>query len=209
MKKLIFATSNRHKLEEVKRIFKLYDILSLDDIGFNKEIIEDGYSFEDNAYIKCEAVAQFIKGTKYEQYGIIADDSGLCVKAINYEPGIMSSRYSGKGDKENRKLLLSKLVTINDRTAYFQCYAVLLLPNGESFVADGKTYGYISKTPIGDDSFGYDCIFWSDKLRKTFGQASPEEKDSVSHRAIAMQKIKEYLDNMDYLNILDDNEEEQ
>ena len=206
MRKLIFATSNPHKLEEVRRIFKLYDILSLKDIGFNKEVVEDGYSFSENAFIKGNAVAEFIKGTKYEHYAVVADDSGLCVKAINYEPGIMSSRYSGKGDEENRKLLLSKLTTIQDRTAYFQCYAVLIMPNGESFMADGKTYGYISKTKIGDESFGYDCIFWSDKLRKTFGQASPEEKDSVSHRAIAMKKIKEYLDDMDYLDIVDENE---
>ena len=207
MRKLIFASNNKHKLEEVRRIFKLYDILSLQDIGFTQEIVEDGYSFQDNAMIKAEAVAQYTKGTKYEQYGILADDSGLCVKAINYEPGIMSARYSGGSDEDNRQKLLSKLITITDRTAYFQCYAALILPNGESFCADGKTYGYISKTKIGDESFGYDCIFWSDKLRKTFGQATPEEKDSVSHRAIAMKKVKDYLDEIDYLGIAEEEEE--
>jgi len=208
MKKIIFASNNQHKLQEVRRIFKLYDILSLKDIGFNKEIVEDGYSFQENAMIKATAVHEYIKGTKYEHYAVLADDSGLCVKAINYEPGIMSARYSGKGDAENRKLLLSKLTTIQDRTAYFQCYVALILSTGESFVADGKTYGLISKNEIGDTSFGYDCIFWSDKLRKTFGQAKPEEKDSVSHRAEALQKIKEYLDSIDYLDIVDEEEEE-
>lgn len=206
MRKIIFATSNEHKLAEVRKIFKLYDILSLKDIGFTKNIPENGLSFQENALIKCEAVAKYIKGTKYERCAVIADDSGLCVKAINYEPGIMSARYSGKGDEENRKLLLSKLLTIQDRTAYFQCYAALIMPEGETIVVDGKTYGYITKTKIGDESFGYDCIFWSDKLCKTFGQASLEEKESVSHRAIAMKKIKDYLDEIDYLGIIDEEE---
>ena len=207
MKKIIFASNNSHKLQEVRRILKMYNDLSLKDIGFNKEIVEDGFTFEENATIKATAVREFIKGTRYENYAVLADDTGLCVKAINYEPGIMSARYSGKGDVENRKLLLSKLATIQDRTAYFQCFVVLLLSNGEAFVADGKTYGLISKNSIGDDSFGYDCLFWSDKLRKTFGQATPEEKDSVSHRAIAIQKVKEYLDSIDYLGIADTDEE--
>jgi XTP/dITP diphosphohydrolase len=206
MNKIIFASNNNHKLEEVRRIFKFYEVISLRDIGFTKEIVEDGYSFQENAYIKANAVAEYIKGTRFQNYAVLADDSGLCVRALNYEPGIMSSRYSGGGDEANRQLLLSKLTTIQDRTAYFQCYAVLILASGESMVADGKVYGLISKEKIGDESFGYDCIFWSDKLRKTFGQASAEEKDSVSHRAIAMQKIKDYLDEIDYLGIADDEE---
>ena len=206
MRKVIFASNNQHKLEEVRRIFKLYDILSLKDIGFTDEIVEDGYSFQDNAFIKANAVMEYVKKNPKHNYAILSDDSGLCVKAINYEPGIMSARYSGGGDAENRRKLLDKLTTIQDRTAYFQCYAVLLLPDGESFVAEGKTYGLISKEEIVDKSFGYDCIFWSDKLRKTFGQAKPEEKDSVSHRAIAMQKVKDYLDSSDYM--AEDEEEE-
>lgn len=200
MKKIIFASSNQHKLEEVRRFFKLYDILSLKDIGFDKEIIEDGYSFQENAMIKANAVLDFIQDNPtLREYPVIAEDAGLCVKAINYEPGIYSARYSGKGDEGNRQLLLQKLQTIQDRTAYFQCYVVLAMPNGESMVFDGKTYGLITKTKIGDESFGYDCIFWSDKLRKTFGQATPEEKDSVSHRIMALQKVKEYLDSVGYV----------
>jgi XTP/dITP diphosphohydrolase len=201
MKTIIFASNNQHKLQEVKRIFKLYKVLSLRDIGFNKEIVEDGYSFQENAMIKAQAVMDFIHKNNLKEYAVVSDDSGLCVKALNYEPGIMSARYSGGGDEANRQKLLSKLITINDRTAYFQCYAVLLMPDGTSFIADGKTYGLITKEKIGDDSFGYDCIFWSDKLRKTFGQAKPEEKDSVSHRAIAMQKIKDYIDSTDYMSM--------
>lgn len=206
MRTIVFASNNQHKLEEVRRIFKLYKVLSLRDIGFHEDIVEDGYSFQENAMIKARAVMDFIHKNKLREYAVVSDDSGLCVKAINYEPGIMSARYSGGGDEANRQKLLSKLVTIQDRTAYFQCYAVLLMPDGTTFVGDGKTYGLITKDKIGDESFGYDCIFWSDKLRKTFGQATPEEKDSVSHRAIAMSKIKEYLDSTDYMSMDDDEE---
>ena len=206
MRTIVFASNNQHKLEEVRRIFKLYKVLSLRDIGFHEDIVEDGYSFQENAMIKARAVMDFIHKNKLREYAVVSDDSGLCVKAINYEPGIMSARYSGGGDEANRQKLLSKLVTIQDRTAYFQCYAVLLMPDGTTFVCDGKTYGLITKDKIGDESFGYDCIFWSDKLRKTFGQATPEEKDSVSHRAIAMSKIKEYLDSTDYMSMDDDEE---
>ena len=206
MKTIIFASNNQHKLEEVKRIFKLYKVLSLRDIGFTGDIVENGYSFQDNATIKAKAVMDYIKKNNLREYAVVSDDSGLCVKALNYEPGIMSARYSGGDAEANRQKLLGKLLTIQDRTAYFQCFAVLLMPDGTSYVGDGKTYGLITKEKIGDDSFGYDCIFWSDKLRKTFGQAKAEEKDSVSHRAIAMQKIKDYLDAIDYMSY-DDEEE--
>lgn len=205
MKKIIFATSNEHKLEEVRDFFKLYDILSLKDIGFNKEIVEDGLTFQENAMIKANAIYEYAQSKpELKDYPIIAEDTGLCVKAINYEPGIYSARYSGKGTEGNRQLVLDKLRTIQDRTAYFQCYAVVVMPSGESFVADGKTYGLITKNKIGDESFGYDCIFWSDKLRKTFGQATKEEKASVSHRIMAMQKIKDYLESIGYKSSEDD-----
>lgn len=197
MNKIILATSNPHKVDEIKNILSMYDILTPKDIGFTGEIVEDGYTFEDNAMIKARAIMDYAL-SKNIHYAVLADDSGLCVKAINYEPGIMSARYSGGDDEANRQKLLSKLLTITDRTAYFQCYAVILFPDGSSFVADGKTYGLITRTKIGDESFGYDCIFWSDKLRKTFGQATIEEKQKVSHRAIAINKIKDYLDEINY-----------
>ena len=198
MKKLIFASNNQHKLKEVRQIFDKYEILSLRDIGFTEEIIEDGLSFQENAFVKCEAVMKYVKEKTKLDYAVLADDSGLCVKALNYEPGVFSARYSGKGDAENRKKLLNNLLTIQDRTAYFQCYAVLMMPNGESLVEEGKSYGLITKSEIGDNSFGYDCIFWSNALKKTFGQASDEEKNEVSHRGLAMSKIREYLDSINY-----------
>lgn len=198
MKKLIFASNNQHKLKEVRQIFDKYEVLSLRDIGFTGEIVEDGLSFQENALIKAEEVMKFVKEKTKLDYAVLADDSGLCVKALNYEPGVYSARYSGKGDKENRRKLLDNLLTIQDRTAYFQCYAVLIMPNGESRMEEGKVYGLITKSEIGDDSFGYDCIFWANALKKTFGQASDKEKNSCSHRAVAMGRIREYLDSINY-----------
>ncbi|MGN0961160.1 MAG: RdgB/HAM1 family non-canonical purine NTP pyrophosphatase [Christensenellales bacterium] len=196
MRGFILASNNAHKLEEIRRFFCNYEILSLKDIGFTKDIIEDGNSFEENAFIKANAVADYVKSiSSFKNYPVLAEDSGLCVKAINNEPGIYSARFSGKGDEGNRQLLLKKLENIQDRTAYFECCAVLIMPNGQKFVADGKSYGAITKEKIGNDSFGYDCLFLSDPLQKTFGQATPEEKDNVSHRIVAMREIKEYLDN--------------
>lgn len=201
MKKLIFASNNQHKLKEVRQIFDKYEILSLRDIGFTDEIVEDGISFQENAYIKCEAVMKYVKEKTNLDFAVLADDSGLCVKALNYEPGIMSARYSGGGDKENRRKLLDNLITIQDRTAYFQCYACLMFPNGETIVEEAKVYGLITKSEIGDDSFGYDSIFWANPLKKTFGQASDKEKNEVSHRGIAMGRIREYLDSINYREI--------
>ena len=202
MRELMFASNNKHKLEEVRRIFKLYKVVGLKDIGFTKEIVEDGYDLEDNAFIKARTVAEYVKEKKLD-CAVLSDDSGLFVKALNYEPGMYSARYSGLGDEGNRQKLLNNLLHIQDRSAYFQCFAVLIMPDGKEIVQQGKTYGVITKTKIGDESFGYDCIFWSNTLKKTFGQANMDEKDSVSHRAKAMQPIKEYLDSINYRQIDD------
>lgn len=206
MRKIILATNNPHKVAEMSRILDKYDILTLRDIGFEEEIVEDGYSFQMNAEIKAQAVMKWVKENTELNCAVISDDSGLCVKALNYEPGIMSARYSGGDDEANRQKLLSNLLDIQDRTAYFQCFMVCLFPDGDMIVEEGKTYGLITKAKIGDDSFGYDCIFWSNKLQKTFGQATAEEKDSVSHRGEALKKIKAKLDSMGY--VTSDQEEE-
>ena len=208
MNKIIFASNNPHKLKEVRRIFDKYKVLSLKEIGFEDEIIEDGLTFEENALIKARAVMDYVKKRLKFTYGVLADDSGLCIKAINYEPGIMSARYSGGDDAANRKLVLEKLTTISDRTAYFICSIALVLPDGNEFTTEGKTYGLVTKEEIGDTSFGYDPIFWSNDIRKTFGQAAPEEKDRVSHRGKALAQIKDYLEEINYFDI-DNGEDEE
>ena len=116
MRKIILATNNQHKVQEIKRIFKLYQFLTLKDIGFDKEIVEDGLTFEENALIKAREVYDFVKNNTKLDCAVLADDSGLCVKAINYEPGVYSARYSGLGDEGNRKKVLEKLLGIQDRT---------------------------------------------------------------------------------------------
>ena len=204
MRKIILATNNPHKVKEIKRIFKLYQFLTLKDIGFTDEIVEDGLTFEDNAIIKAETVMNYVKNNTDLDCAVLSDDSGLCVKAINYEPGVYSARYSGIDQEANRQKVLNNLIGIQDRTAYMQCYAVLLMPTGERLIEEAKTYGSITKNKIGDESFGYDCIFWSTALGKTFGQATEEEKDSVSHRAKAMSRIKEYLDEINYKGVDDE-----
>ncbi len=205
MRKIILASNNKHKSEEIKRLLgSKYQILTLKDIGFQSEIVEDGLTFAENAMIKADTVMKWVKQNTKLDYAVLAEDSGLCVKAINYEPGIYSARYSGKGDEGNRQLLLDKLSNIQDRTAYFQCYAVLTMPSGQAVVEEGKVYGMITKTKIGDESFGYDCLFWSNALGKTFGQSSSQEKDSVSHRAIAIKKIGQFLESINYIGIGED-----
>ena len=190
-KKIILASNNAHKIEEIKDIFSEYEILSLKDIGFFEDIEENGKTFLDNAFIKAKTVHDYLK-TKNIEAIVLADDSGLCVDALNGEPGVFSARYaSNHGDSvENRKKLLHNLKNIKERTAHFVCILVKMYPNGEWVSAEGKTFGEITKEELGDKSFGYDCIFYSYDLNKTFGQATKDEKNSVSHRSRALSKIK-------------------
>lgn len=191
MKKIVLASNNKHKIKEFKEIFKEEEILSLNDIGFYDEIIEDGNTFEENSLIKARAVSNFLKDKKINAT-IIADDSGLCVDALNGAPGVFSARFSGDhNDEKNRRKLLNELKNKEDRNAHFNCTLVEMYPSGEYIVAEGKTYGVITTEEIGDKSFGYDCLFFSNELKKTFGEATNEEKNAVSHRGRAIKKILE------------------
>ena len=193
MKKLILATSNQHKVKEIKRIFDDYELITLKDLGFENEIIEDGTTFEENALIKARAILSWLKTNNMPIHPILAEDSGLCVNAINGEPGINSARYSGGDSEANRQLLLSKLKDTSDRSAFFQCSMILMFEDGSYKSEVGKCFGEITKEKIGDESFGYDCIFLSKDLNKVFVLATADEKDTVSHRAVALTKIKKHL----------------
>ena len=145
--------------------------------------------------IKAKAISDFLKN-KNLSYDVLADDSGLCVNALNGEPGIFSARYAGDHTSEaNRQKLLENLKGKNDRTAYFNCTLVLLHPDGSYIEAVGKTYGHILEEKDGDSEFTYDCLFFSDELGKSFSSASPEEKNSVSHRGKAIQNLIKKLKN--------------
>ena len=194
MKDIIIATSNQHKIKEYKQLLSGYNVLSLKDINFNDEILENGKTFEENALIKAKTISLFLR-QKGIFVDVLSDDSGLCVSALGGSPGVHSARYAGEHDaKANRTKLLDNLEGKVDRYAYFCCDIVLYRPNDTYIVGEGKTFGSITKQEIGDTSFGYDCIFYSDELNKTFGEASMEEKNKVSHRFKALEDLLNKLE---------------
>ena len=193
MKTIVLASNNKHKIKEFKEILKDYNILSLNDIGYTEEIEETGETFEENSLIKAKTIHEFLKD-KNPDYIVIADDSGLCVDSLNGEPGVYSARYAGEhGNNEaNRAKLLDKLKG-KDRTAYFNCTIVVYYPDETHKVFTGKTYGTITEKEIGKTDFGYDCLFLSKDLNKTFGEATEEEKNKVSHRGRAIEAMMKEL----------------
>ena len=193
-KKIIFASNNKHKLSEVRQILNEFKVLSLSDIGFEEDIDEKGKTLEDNAKIKAFAIRDYCK-QKNINYPIFSDDSGLFVESLKGAPGVKSARYAKNHDDEaNRQKLLKALSKKKDKTAYFECVVCLLEGENEE-IFSGKTFGKIIDEYKGDTSFGYDCIFLSDDLDKSFGEASQEEKDAVSHRGRAVVEMKKYLIN--------------
>ena len=183
--KIVVATGNAHKLREFAEIFTEFEVVSQKQMGFDEDVEETGKTFAENALIKARAA------TKALNCIAIADDSGLCVDALNGEPGIYSARYCGKhgDDKANRDLLLENLKDEKNRSAHFTSAIALVEPNGKEIVVEGKTYGKILYEETGAGGFGYDCLFESDDLKKSFGLATPEEKNAVSHRFRALQAL--------------------
>lgn len=188
---IVLASNNKHKVVEIEYFINkicrekgLGDvkILTLKDIGFTQEIVEDGECFEDNAFIKAGAVAAL-------GYIGVADDSGLCVDALGGEPGVYSARYAGEpcDDKKNNELLLSKMKDVpeNDRTAVFVSTIAAVFPDGRRFVSRGECPGKILFDYRGNGGFGYDPLFLYEPLDKTFAEINAEEKNAISHRARA------------------------
>lgn len=192
MRKIVLASNNKHKVKEIKEILSDIELLTLNDIGFNEEIDETGTTFLENALIKAETVSKFLKNNNLD-YDVLSDDSGLSCIALDGKPGVYSARYASDHDiKLNRTKLISDLKD-KDKKAYFNCTLILYHIDGKYEYAEGKTYGTIIEEEKGDTSFGYDCIFLSDDLKKTFGEATEQEKNSVSHRFRALKQIKKYL----------------
>lgn len=187
-KTVVFASNNKHKIVEVKDILKDYNVLSLNDIGFKDDIIEDGKTIEENSLIKAKAVHEYLKNKKLN-YIVLADDTGLCINSLNGEPGVLSARYAGDhDDQKNRNKVLEKLKG-KDRSAYFKCVITVMYTDGTYKSFEGITEGKITEKEIGDTSFGYDAIFYSNDLNKTFGEATSDEKNSVSHRGRALKNM--------------------
>ena len=193
MKKIVLASNNVHKVKEIKEILNNYDILTMNDISFYDDIVEDGETFLDNALIKAKAISKYIK-EKGLNYDVIADDSGLCCNGLDGDPGVYSARYAGNhDDKANRNKIIEELKD-KDKSAYFVCCMVLYHPDDTYSSYEGTTSGIIISEERGKTDFGYDCIFLSDDLGVTFGEASDDDKNNVSHRKRALEKLKVDLD---------------
>ncbi len=184
-KRLVVASNNAHKLKEIAEIFTDFEVFSQKQMGFDEEVEETGSTFTENALIKARAAAKALN------LPALADDSGICVDALDGAPGVYSARYCGYhgSDKENRDLLLKNMQGISNRRAHFTSAVAFVYPDGRELVAEGYTYGKILTEEVGDGGFGYDCIFQSDDLNKSFGLATPEEKNSVSHRYRSLQAL--------------------
>ncbi len=185
---ILLVTGNRNKAREFREIFADYAaahpslppirLLTSADVGFSGEIEENGATFEENALIKARALSS-------RGYIAIADDSGLAVDALGGAPGVYSARYSGKGDAANNEKLLSELEGKENRAARYVCAVACVFPDGDSFTVSASCEGRILREYRGKGGFGYDPLFFSDDLGKTFGEAAPAEKDRVSHRGRA------------------------
>lgn len=190
---IIAATKNKHKLEEIQKILDDYNtqLQSIEEAGYDHiDIIEDGTTFEENSMKKAETIMQ-LSGKP-----AIADDSGLEVKALNGRPGVFSARYAGENatDQENNKKLLLELDGVEDRKAKFVSVISLAFPNGKRISVRGECNGTIGYEPKGNNGFGYDPLFIVDGNNKSFAELESDIKNSISHRAHALQKLKEVLD---------------
>lgn len=189
-KQIVFATNNAHKLSELRQIAAgRINLLSLSDIGCNDDIPETGATLEENALQKALWVKQ------HYGYDCFADDTGLEVEALDGAPGVRSARYApgvGHDSLANMRLLLDNLRGVENRRARFRT-VIALVCDGRQQLFEGTVEGQIEHKPSGTDGFGYDPVFRPDGWDITFAQASPQQKNSVSHRARASKKLIEYL----------------
>ena len=197
--KIIFATGNKHKLQEIRSIMDGtgYDIITASEAGINADPEENGESFEENALIKARAIYELSdKGS-----GVMSDDSGLCIDALGGENGLLgihSARFMGHDtsyDEKNREIL-KRLEGIQDkdRTARFVCAVAAILPGGREIVVREAMEGVISHEIAGANGFGYDPIFYLPELCRTSAEISPEAKNLVSHRGKALRHMRAVLE---------------
>ena len=193
--KYVLATHNPGKLKEMGDILARFgvEVVSPKDLGLTVDVEETGATFAENAMLKAKAICAAAK------LPAIADDSGLCVDALNGGPGVYSARYGGEGldDKGRYMLLLNSMRGQPTRAAHFACAIACVFPNGDELTAEGRCDGTIAFAPIGEGGFGYDPVFFVPELKKTFGQLTAEEKSAISHRgralAVFVEKLETYL----------------
>ncbi|KAA8485903.1 XTP/dITP diphosphohydrolase [Arcticibacter tournemirensis] len=188
MRTLIFATNNKHKLEEVQALTgNRFKLKTLEEIGCFDDIPETGHTFRENASQKSHYLAANFK------VDCFADDSGLEVDALNGDPGVYSARYSGTRDSEkNLQLVLEKMKGKEDRKARFRCVISLII-NGKEYFFEGTVEGTIAHEKSGIDGFGYDPIFTPEGYSKTFAEMDPDEKNAISHRGQAVNALISFL----------------
>ena len=193
--KFVLATNNPKKLKEMAEILGTLgvEVVSPKELGIHIEVEETGPTFAENAMLKAKAICEAAN------LPAIADDSGLCVDALNGGPGVYSARYGGEGldDVQRYQLLLANMRGQTTRAAHFACAIACAFPNGKELTAEGKCNGTIAFAPMGEGGFGYDPIFFVPEYRKTFGQLTAEEKSKISHRGKALtifaEKLATYL----------------
>ena len=193
--KFVLATQNPGKVREMSAILSKFDIevISARDAGIDLEVEETGTTFAENAMLKAKAIC------KAANMPAIADDSGLCVNALNGGPGVYSARYGGEGldDVGRYRLLLESMRGQTTRAAHFACAIACAFPNGKTLTAEGRCDGTIAFAPMGEGGFGYDPVFLVPEKRKTFAQLTAEEKAEISHRGKALEnfvaKLATYL----------------
>lgn len=198
--RIVVATKNPNKIKEISEVMSPlgFDVISQTDAGIDIDVEETGDTFEKNALLKARAVSLIC-----DDY-VLADDSGLCVESLDGKPGVMSARYAGEGASDAHKIikLLGELENEENRAAKFVTSVAFIFPDGTEIVTQGEVSGKITKQPMGDNGFGYDPVFYSNELGKTFAQASADEKNSVSHRSRAIKalynELKEILEGEDF-----------
>lgn len=189
---IVLATTNKGKTKEINALLKGFpiEIKNLNDFGQIPEVIEDGTTFDDNAYKKASFTARVLG------YPAMADDSGLCVEALDGAPGVWSARYAGENatDADNVNKMLNDLKNKDNRNAAFKCVISIAVPTGAALTYEGECQGVITKEPVGDNGFGYDPLFFFPEFNKTFAQLSIHQKGRVSHRGKALKEIADEMD---------------
>jgi len=190
--RFVLATNNQGKVREMSDILSHFgiEVVTPRELGITMEVEETGTTFAENAMLKAKAICEAAA------LPAIADDSGLCVDALNGGPGVYSARYGGEGldDVGRYQLLLNAMRGQTTRAAHFACAIACAFPNGDELTAEGICKGTIAFAPMGEGGFGYGPVFFVPELRKTFSQMSLEEKATVSHRGKALESFAEKLE---------------
>ena len=189
---LVIATGNPGKTAEIRDLLTGFpiDLKNLDDFGPIPPVVEDGETFDDNAYKKASFVSKILG------LPALADDSGLVVEALGGAPGIYSARYAGENasDQQRYTKLLDEMKGKSNRQAAFECVISLAVPTGAALTYEARCEGLIAEEPAGDSGFGYDPVFYFPPLKKMFAQLSREEKSRISHRGKALRELKDEFD---------------